>query len=573
MKSLNIPVDLFDTDEFIGSEAIDQATWLRLLRYCAVHETGGTIHNCLYWGELKWQSICHVSQGDVLRKSKLWRWEGENLIVWAYPLESEVTAKKRRLNGNKGGRPKKDVSRHEADKKPYGFSEENLMVSDKPGQSPKKPHGYSSENHMVSDKLDKEPAKPHGFFANNHVVSGANEPKTENHMVFEGDKTKNFSTHTLYQEHQEQEININHQEQSITQKHQEFGQPKDFLTEGGRKVLSGKDDLSNDNLFVPGGKPDHAGNRPVGPDASPGAGTMGNPCGGVQGPENGFLHALQKLLGPERFKLWFDGTRVAKEEFRLTIFAKNKFAADWIRSKFKREIEQTMKETIEPGVPWRVLADDSPPGTQGGEIETKSPAKPVLTFQPTKPLPAIEPPRNPGTDQRQGKTSVPDAKTSRGETPPQAPAGESVSDPEPVQSRERRENLDSMKIGNCFGGVKPIWQETNFPANDLFSFEPTRRLREQLSRYFDLEEPAERQTLCQIVYCVVELDMGKYLGGYLQKIDSGEVKNPSAYLRHFVLWCCRDRGLTLDQINRDGQKMGIGKGLAPPRARLPSKRF
>lgn len=186
--------------------------------------------------------------------------------------------------------------------------------------------------------------------------------------------------------------------------------------------------------------------------------------------------------------------------------------------------------------------------------------------------PAIEPPRNSDADQRQEKISAPDAKNSSGETSPLAPAGESTTDPEPAQAREGRENFDSLKIGNCLGGIKPIWQESNFPAKNLFSIEPSRRVRNELSRYFDLEIPAERQTLCQVVYCVVELDMGQYLGAYTQKIDSGEVENPSAYLRSFVLWCCRDRGLTLDQINQDDRKMGIGKGLAPPRVRPPSKR-
>lgn len=218
--------------------------------------------------------------------------------------------------------------------------------------------------HAKTHELDEMTVQETCVNARTNEPTGEKHAKTHEFEDQEAIQTQNFSPHSLYQEHQEQERYINHQEQSITQKHQQPGQPKDSLTERVRKTANGKDDLPNDDFCVLDEKTDQHENRPTGSDASPGTPTpetADDPSGNIQAPKNAFLHVLRKLLGSTRFDLWFVGVRTVAEESLLTIFAKNKFVADQVRNKFKQEIEQAVMESFEPAIPWRVLADDSPP--------------------------------------------------------------------------------------------------------------------------------------------------------------------------------------------------------------------
>lgn len=111
MNWLNLNIQTLDSENFLGSEPVDRATWLCLLRYCIGQENGGIIADCREWGDRKWQQLVRVTKKEAMRQCDLWAWDGDNLIVWGYPVEKEDEIQQKRerakTNGAKGGRPKK----------------------------------------------------------------------------------------------------------------------------------------------------------------------------------------------------------------------------------------------------------------------------------------------------------------------------------------------------------------------------------------------------------------------------------------------------------------------------------
>jgi hypothetical protein len=99
MEYLNLHVSVLDRPELVGAEPIDRATWLYLLRYCAGQENGGRILGCASWGDRRWQQIARVTLREVKRRTELWRWEGEDLVVHFYPSEQEAAVRAKRQAG------------------------------------------------------------------------------------------------------------------------------------------------------------------------------------------------------------------------------------------------------------------------------------------------------------------------------------------------------------------------------------------------------------------------------------------------------------------------------------------
>lgn len=97
MEWLNLHSSVLDSEQFIGAEPLDRATWLCLLRYCAGQENGGVIRDCEQWGDRKWQQLARVLLSEVERESTLWEWDGPDLRVWFYPVEAETKVKRLRV--------------------------------------------------------------------------------------------------------------------------------------------------------------------------------------------------------------------------------------------------------------------------------------------------------------------------------------------------------------------------------------------------------------------------------------------------------------------------------------------
>lgn len=103
MEYLNIPLAVVAGIEFIGSPPLARATWLSLQIFCTKSENGGRIANCSEWGDHTWGQIAGLKRREVHTPSLLWRWDGPDLIVWAYNTESEEKVKLLRARGRRGG--------------------------------------------------------------------------------------------------------------------------------------------------------------------------------------------------------------------------------------------------------------------------------------------------------------------------------------------------------------------------------------------------------------------------------------------------------------------------------------
>lgn len=103
MNYLNLSIVDLTSEPFLGSEPIDRATWLCLMRYCAQQETGGVIADAADWGDRKWMQLCGVAKEEVHADSLLWQWDGKDLAIAMYPQEQEATAKARREAGKRYG--------------------------------------------------------------------------------------------------------------------------------------------------------------------------------------------------------------------------------------------------------------------------------------------------------------------------------------------------------------------------------------------------------------------------------------------------------------------------------------
>lgn len=109
MQYLNLELSTLDSVEFVGSEPVDQATWLKLQRYCAGQENGGLIPHCREWKDRKCQQLLRITRAELLRDCDLWTWEGDSLRLFAYPVDQEAKVIRKRdiarTNGQLGGRP------------------------------------------------------------------------------------------------------------------------------------------------------------------------------------------------------------------------------------------------------------------------------------------------------------------------------------------------------------------------------------------------------------------------------------------------------------------------------------
>lgn len=99
MEYLNLHVGVLDSPELVGAEPVDRATWLYLMRYCAGQESGGRIVGCAAWGDRRWQQIARITLKEVRRKTDLWHWDGDDLVVEFYPREQESAVRAKRQAG------------------------------------------------------------------------------------------------------------------------------------------------------------------------------------------------------------------------------------------------------------------------------------------------------------------------------------------------------------------------------------------------------------------------------------------------------------------------------------------
>ena len=164
MNWLNLNTQTLDSENFLGSDPTERATWLCLLRYCIGQENGGIITACDAWADRKWQQLVRVTKEEVMQTCDLWSWDGDRLIVWGYPKEKEdeiqhlrhlgkmkTTAKQdaAKANGKLGGRPKtQQETQQETQRKTQQETEQETQQ--KPNKKPIEEKGSRSRKEIES---------------------------------------------------------------------------------------------------------------------------------------------------------------------------------------------------------------------------------------------------------------------------------------------------------------------------------------------------------------------------------------------------------------------------------------
>jgi len=103
MNWLNIKLASLRAPEYVGSDPTARATWWNVVAYCAEQENGGKIIGARKWKDRQWQQTCGVMIGEVDSAAQLLVWEGDDLLVWNYPVEKEAEIKTKREAGKVGG--------------------------------------------------------------------------------------------------------------------------------------------------------------------------------------------------------------------------------------------------------------------------------------------------------------------------------------------------------------------------------------------------------------------------------------------------------------------------------------
>lgn len=101
---INLNVAIIREAVFVDADPIKRATWLNVLAYCIEQENGGRIRGARLWGDRQWMRSCAVTLEEVRASEPLISLEGDDLIVWRYPLEKEHEVRTNRKNGKKGGK-------------------------------------------------------------------------------------------------------------------------------------------------------------------------------------------------------------------------------------------------------------------------------------------------------------------------------------------------------------------------------------------------------------------------------------------------------------------------------------
>lgn len=133
MNWLNIHTDTLRSQEFLGAEPVERATWLALLGWCATQENSGVIKGAKSWTDRRWQQTCGVTKAEADTKSELFLFEGESLVVSFYPVEKQAEVVAKREAGKRGGRPRKPLKTQ--GEKPHGKPDGSAEVNHEPKQS------------------------------------------------------------------------------------------------------------------------------------------------------------------------------------------------------------------------------------------------------------------------------------------------------------------------------------------------------------------------------------------------------------------------------------------------------
>lgn len=103
---LNLQTSVIRAPEYVGADPTQRATWFNVLAYSCEQENAGRIAGAKTWKDRQWQQTCGVTQSEVSSADPLLSWDGDDLVVWAYPASKEWEVRAKREAGRRGGQSK-----------------------------------------------------------------------------------------------------------------------------------------------------------------------------------------------------------------------------------------------------------------------------------------------------------------------------------------------------------------------------------------------------------------------------------------------------------------------------------
>ncbi len=108
MEYINIPLYVIRSNEYIGADPTQRATWLSLVAWSCDQENMGRIAGARSWGDRRWMQSCGVMASEVAESCGLFHWDGDDLVISFYPADAQREIERKReiarANGRKGGR-------------------------------------------------------------------------------------------------------------------------------------------------------------------------------------------------------------------------------------------------------------------------------------------------------------------------------------------------------------------------------------------------------------------------------------------------------------------------------------
>ncbi len=101
MYYVGIPTEEPGMFNFKTSPRAHQAIWIILILWCGQQENDGVIKDCRKWTDHEWISFTAIEKREVMEKSKLWKWDGDDLIVERFPVKYQRGLIKSRDGGLK----------------------------------------------------------------------------------------------------------------------------------------------------------------------------------------------------------------------------------------------------------------------------------------------------------------------------------------------------------------------------------------------------------------------------------------------------------------------------------------
>lgn len=85
MEYINMPLRGFRSSEYIEATIKQRGIWISLLVWCCQQKNGGIIDGCRAWGDRQWMQACGAMASEVAESCGLYRWDGDDLLVFFYP--------------------------------------------------------------------------------------------------------------------------------------------------------------------------------------------------------------------------------------------------------------------------------------------------------------------------------------------------------------------------------------------------------------------------------------------------------------------------------------------------------